>query len=99
MASAASHRPTVEGEMLSTTPRVTASAASSAVLHRDSGTPVSAGNWQASAFTSASAIVAKVRSRPGRGRSLDPGQPLVNEAAAPLADGVHTDAQLPGDLR
>jgi hypothetical protein len=41
--------------MASTTFRVTSSAASSWQLHRDRGTPVAAGNWQASALTSVSA--------------------------------------------
>jgi hypothetical protein len=75
MASAASHRPTVAAEMVLTTPRLTASAASSAALHRASGTPASAGSAQASALTSASAVAGKTRCRPGRGRSASPASP------------------------
>jgi hypothetical protein len=60
---AASQRATVDGEIASTRPRSTASAASSAALRRDRGTPCSAGSAQASALTSASVVAGKMRLR------------------------------------
>ncbi len=81
IASAASQRPTVEAEIDSTTPRVTASAASSAQLHRASGTPVSAGSSQASALTSASAVLGRCAAGPaGAGRPARPGPRAQNRA-------------------
>jgi hypothetical protein len=74
----------VDGEIASTTPRTTASAASSAQLQRAKGTPVSAGSAQANAFTSASAVAAKTRCRPGRGRSASPGRPRAQNRARHL---------------
>lgn len=51
--SSRSQRRTVEAETVPVIPRAVSSAASSGQDQRDSGTPVSAGNWQASALVSA----------------------------------------------
>jgi hypothetical protein len=48
---------------------------SSGPLHRDSGTPVSAGSWQASATTAARSASLITRGRPDRCRSSSPGRP------------------------
>ncbi len=48
---------------------------SSGPLHRDSGTPVAAGSWQASATTAARAASLISRGRPDRGRSFSPPSP------------------------
>ena len=50
-------------------PRAASSAASSGPVHRDSGTPVAAGSWQASATTAARSAPLIRRGRPDRGRS------------------------------
>ena len=46
------------------------SPARSGQLHRDSGTPVSAGIWQASALTSATCTAVKAGGRPALGRRV-----------------------------
>ncbi len=74
-ASWTSQRRTVDAETASTMPRATASTASSGALHRDSGTPVSAGSSQASALTVTTATGGKARGRPVRGRSFNPARP------------------------
>ena len=48
---------------------------SSGPLHRDSGTPVAAGSWQASATTAARAASLIRLGRPDRGRSFSPPSP------------------------
>ncbi len=55
--------------------RLASSAASSGPLQRDSGTPVAAGSWQASATTAARSSALIRRGRPHRGRSLSPSSP------------------------
>jgi hypothetical protein len=55
-----------------TRPCARSSAASSGPVQRDSGTPVSAGSWQASATTAARSASGISRGRPGLGRSLSP---------------------------
>ena len=65
----------VEAEIASVMPRLTASAARSGQLHRDSGTPVSAGNWQARALTSATWTGVNRAGRPDRRRSVSPAMP------------------------
>jgi hypothetical protein len=54
---------------------VTAWAASSAELHRDSGTSRAAGGWQAIALTPATTGAGNDRGRPERGRSSSPARP------------------------
>ena len=51
------------------------SASSSGPVQRDSGTPVAAGSWQASATTAARVSSLIRRGRPGRGRSASPSRP------------------------
>ena len=55
--------------------RSSSSRFSSGPVHRDSGTPVSAGSWQASATTAARSASLISRGRPDRGRSLSPAGP------------------------
>jgi len=56
-------------------PRRAASPANSGQLHLASGTPLSVGNSQANALTSATTRAANRRGRPGRGRSARPSIP------------------------
>ena len=56
-------------------PWAASSAASSGPVHRDSGTPVAAGSWQASATTAARSAALICRGRPDLGRSLSPSSP------------------------
>ncbi len=56
-------------------PRLASSAASSGPLHRDSGTPVAAGSWQARATTAARSAAVIRRGRPDRGKSFRPSRP------------------------
>ncbi len=74
-ASSRSQRRTVDAETVSVIPRVISSAASSGQDHCDSGTPVSAGNWQASAVASAICTGVKWAGRPERLRSARAGSP------------------------
>jgi hypothetical protein len=58
--------------MASTRPAVTASSATSAALHRDSGTPLAAGSSQARALTWACCTGVNRGGRPQRFRSRNP---------------------------
>lgn len=69
-----SQRRTVDGEMVSVTPRAVSSAASSGHDQRASGTPVSAGGWQARALASATCTGVKRAGRPMRRRSARAGR-------------------------
>ncbi|OIJ88470.1 hypothetical protein BIV24_21450 [Streptomyces colonosanans] len=71
-ASLASQRRTVEADTNVAMPRTIASWASSGHDQRDSGTPLSAGNRQASALTSAICNAVKAGGRPERRRSASP---------------------------
>ncbi len=64
-----------EGEIWAAGPALVISAASSGPVHRDSGTPVAAGSWQASATTAARSSALIRRGRPVRGKSLSPPRP------------------------
>jgi len=75
IASAANQRRTVEPDSVAVMPRVTASSARSVLDQRDSGTPCSAGNEQARAFTSALTVAANTGGRPERARSVRPSRP------------------------
>ncbi len=75
MGCSAKIRSTEDGEITLTRPWVTSSAASSGAVQRDSGTPVVAGSWQASAATAARSGALIRRGRPGRGRSFSPSSP------------------------
>src|SRR6266536_4166605 len=68
-------RKTDDAETGPVRPRLASSAASSGPVQRDSGTPVAAGNWQASATTAARSSSLIRRGRPERGRSLSPSRP------------------------
>lgn len=70
-------RRTVDAEIASTTPRVTASAANSVLLQRESGIPVSAGRVQASAVIAVTVSAVNRRGRPVRGRSARPSRRAV----------------------
>jgi hypothetical protein len=72
IASALSHRRTVDGEMSTTTPASIASQASSRLDHRDSGMPRVAGSSQAIAVTCARCTGVKCRGRPDRCASTSP---------------------------
>ena len=65
----------VEAEIAAAMPRPTTSPARSGQDHRDSGTPVSAGSWQASALTSATCTGVNRGGRPDRRRSASPARP------------------------
>jgi hypothetical protein len=56
-------------------PALMTSASSSGPVQRDSGTPVAAGSWQASATTAARVSSLIRRGRPRRGRSASPSRP------------------------
>ena len=56
-------------------PALVISASSSGPVQRDSGTPVAAGSWQASATTAARVSSLIRRGRPERGRSASPSRP------------------------
>lgn len=73
-ASAASQRRTVDTEAVM--PPLRRRPASSGVLHRDSGTCCSAGNWHAQAATLARSAGVKIGGRPERGASARPSMPL-----------------------
>jgi len=75
IASASNQRRTVEADTVSVMPRATASWARSVLDQRDSGSPCSAGNEQASAFTSALTVAANTGGRPDRARSARPFMP------------------------
>lgn len=75
MASSASHRRTVDAATDDTNPSVTAWAANSDELHRDSGTFRCAGASHAIALTSATTSAGNERGRPDRGRSANPSIP------------------------
>jgi hypothetical protein len=66
IAASVSQRRTVDGEIAAVIPRVTASAASSALLQRDKGVPLSAGRVQASAVTQACSTAVNRRGLPER---------------------------------
>ena len=68
-------RSTEDGEIGLASPALVISAASSGPLQRDSGTPVAAGSWQASATTAARSSALIRRGRPDRGRSVSPSRP------------------------
>ena len=88
-ASSRSQRRTVDAETVSVIPRAVSSAASSGQDQCDSGTPVSAGSWQASAL--ASATCTGVKRRDARSVCSRPGP-----AARHGRTGRATDAPCPG---
>src|SRR5271169_4851473 len=99
MASSVSIRHTVSGEMASTTWRSTTSRANSTQLHFDNGTPVVAGNSQASAFTSA---ITRGGKTPRSSRSFPVRQALhafLEEPLTPLDHRVQGDPQILSDIR
>jgi hypothetical protein len=65
-------------------PRLASSAASSGPLQRDSGTPVAAGSWQASAQIAARSAALIRRGRPHRGASASPSRPRAANRARHL---------------
>jgi hypothetical protein len=75
MGCSAKIRSTEDGEICAASPDLVISAASSGPVHRDSGTPVAAGNWQARLTTAARCSALIRRGRPHRGRSLSPSRP------------------------
>ncbi|SCE59767.1 hypothetical protein GA0115234_11625 [Streptomyces sp. DvalAA-43] len=75
IASALSQRRTVEADMAAAMALATTSRASSGHDQHDSGVPVSAGNWQASALTSATCSGVNEGGRPERSRSARAGRP------------------------
>jgi hypothetical protein len=68
-------RSTEDADSLQSVPAQVSSASSSGPIQRDSGPPVAAGNWQASATTAARVSSLIRRGRPERGRSLSPPRP------------------------
>jgi hypothetical protein len=59
-----------DGEICAASPVLASSAASSGPVQRDSGTPVAAGSWQASATTAArSSALIRRRGRPAAGQT------------------------------
>ncbi len=89
-ASPASHRRTVDAEA-ATWHRPASSRASSGQLHRDSGTPVSAGSAHASATASARAAPVNTGGRPLRRASCRPAsRPAANRRRHLRTVSVHT---------
>ena len=79
--------------------RPVSSAASSGPVHRDSGTPVAAGSWQASATTAARSASLIRRGRPDRGRSLSPSRPRAANRPRHLRTVSTLIPQVRGDPR
>ena len=75
MGCSAKIRKTEDGEIGLARPWAASSAASSGAVQRDSGTPVAAGSWQASATTAARSSALIRRGRPQRGKSVSPSSP------------------------
>jgi hypothetical protein len=95
IASARSQRRTVDDEMPSTRPSLTAWAASSPELHLDNGTSRRFGGSQASALTPATTAEPNVRGRPDRGRSFSPASPSWQNRLRHLAaTSTHTPTRL-----
>ena len=88
-------RRTVDDEIVSVTPRVTASAARSVLLQRENGIPVSAGRVQARAVIAATVSAVNRRGRPVQGRSAF--GPLGDEPSSPPPCGVDTEPEFSGD--
>jgi hypothetical protein len=77
-------RSTDDTESWRPSPALVISASSSGPVQRDSGTPVAAGSWQASAMTAARVSSLIRRGRPERGRSASPSRPRpANRPHAP----------------
>ncbi len=68
-------RSTEDADSSPPAPALVTSASSSGPVQRDSGTPVAAGSWQASATTAARVSSLIRRGRPQRGRSASPARP------------------------
>ena len=92
-------RSTDDTESWRPSPALVISASSSGPVQRDSGTPVAAGSWQASATTAARVSSLIRRGRPGAGQISQPVQAAAGEPAPPLAHGIHADPQVRGDPR
>jgi hypothetical protein len=90
-------RSTEDAGIWRASPALVISAGGSGPVQRDSGTPVAAGSWQASATTAARVSSPIRRGRPGRGQVSQPVQAAPGEPAPPLAHGVHGDPQVCGD--
>ena len=80
-------------------PRAASSAASSGPVQCASGTPVTAGSWQASATTAARTSALICRGPPRPRQITESFQAAVREPAPPLARRVLADAQVTGDPR
>ena len=90
-------RSTEDADSSPPAPALVISASSSGPVQRDSGIPVAAGSWQASATTAARVSSLIRRGRPDRGQVGQPVQAAAGEPAPPLAHGVHADPQVRGD--
>ena len=98
MASSLSQRHTVLSLMVATKPVERICRAISAVLHRDSGTPVVAGNSQASAFTSITTSGGKNPGPPRAISVIESRQPMVKESLSPETDHFAPCIQPLGDF-
>src|SRR5664279_5121859 len=87
-ASSDSHLRTVEGEMLSQIPPLTACTASSGHDHFDSGNPLSSAGVQANALTCATCTAVNTAGRPQRFASPSEDTPGAAPAVPPFAGGV-----------
>ena len=98
MASSLSHRHTVLSLMVATTPADRMYRAMSAVLHRDKGTPLVAGNSQASALTCMTTSGGKNPGAPRAVLVLEFRQPLVKKSLSPETDHFAPCIQPVGDF-
>src|SRR6266508_4734597 len=98
MASAISQRQIVAAEMAATTPRRTTSAASSAMLQRDRGTPDVAGSSQASALTSATTLSGKDRRPTGARLIVEAVEASLEEPLPPAMHHLRARVEPNGDL-
>jgi hypothetical protein len=98
IASTASHRRTVDAESDDASPSLTAWAASSDELHRDSGTSRRAGASHAMALTAATTSGPNRRGRPDRGRSSSPARPCSQNRFPPPRHHIDVHTQLLSDV-
>jgi hypothetical protein len=84
--------------MLATNPLVRTSRAISAVLQRDRGTPLVAGNSHASALTCTTTSGGENRGTPRSIPITQTGQPFIEETLAPEGDDLAPRIQTFGDF-
>jgi hypothetical protein len=98
MASSLSQRQTVLSLIVATRPEFRTLAASSAVLHRDKGVPVHAGNSHASALTCTTISGGKSPGTARAGEFVQTPQALLKEPLAPQPHNFATGVKAAGDF-